>query len=42
MPIQQTPPPQWLMSKDGLPSTSELFPVVPDYRQQFLKLWGKA
>jgi ABC-type sugar transport system substrate-binding protein len=42
VPIQQTAPPQWLVGKSGLPSTSELFPVVPDYRSQFLKLWGKA
>jgi ABC-type sugar transport system substrate-binding protein len=42
VPVQQTAPPQWLVGKSGLPSTSELFPVVPDYRSQFLKLWGKA
>jgi hypothetical protein len=42
VPIQQTAPPRWLMSKEGLPSTSDLFPVVENYRSQFLKLWGKA
>jgi ABC-type sugar transport system substrate-binding protein len=41
-PIQNTAPPRWLMTKSGLPSTSDLFPVVADYRDQFLKLWGKA
>jgi ABC-type sugar transport system substrate-binding protein len=42
VPIQQTAPPRWLMTKSGLPSTTDLFPVVEDYRNQFLKLWGKA
>jgi ABC-type sugar transport system substrate-binding protein len=42
VPIQETAPPRWLMSKAGLPSTSDLFPVVEDYRNQFLKLWGKT
>ena len=42
-PIQQNvAPPRWLMTKSGLPSTSDLFPVVADYRNQFLKLWGKS
>jgi ABC-type sugar transport system substrate-binding protein len=41
-PIQETAPPRWLMTKSGLPSTSDLFPVVADYRKQFLTLWGKA
>jgi ABC-type sugar transport system substrate-binding protein len=42
VPIKQTPPPLWLVGKSGLPSTNELFPVVQDYRSQFLKLWGKG
>ena len=42
VPIPQTAPPRWLLSKSGLPSTSGLFPVVENYRAQFLKLWGKA
>jgi len=41
-PIQNTAPPRWLMGKTGLPSTSDLFPVVANYRDQFLKLWGKT
>jgi len=41
-PVKATAPPRWLMGKTGLPSTSDLFPVVKDYRAQFLKLWGKA
>ena len=43
VPIEQTPPPRWLLTKDNLPSEyTELFPVVPDYESKFLKLWGKA
>ena len=42
VPIPETAPPRWLMGKTGLPSTSDLFPVVEDYRNQFLKLWGKT
>jgi ribose transport system substrate-binding protein len=41
-PVQKTAPPRWLMTKQGLPSTSDLFPVVANYRDQFLKLWGKS
>ena len=41
-PIEKTAPPRWLMGKTGLPSTSDLFPVVADYRDQFLKLGGQA
>jgi ABC-type sugar transport system substrate-binding protein len=41
-PIQQTAPPRWLLNKSVLPSTSDLFPVVKNYRSQFLKLWGKG
>jgi ribose transport system substrate-binding protein len=42
VPIQQTPPPRWLLTKDNLPSDyTKLFPVVPDYEGKFLKLWGK-
>jgi ABC-type sugar transport system substrate-binding protein len=43
VPIEQTPPPRWLLTKENLPSNyTELFPVVPDYESKFLKLWGKA
>jgi ABC-type sugar transport system substrate-binding protein len=43
VPIEQTPPPRWLLTKDNLPSEyTKLFPVVPDYESEFLKLWGKA
>ena len=42
-PIQQTPPPLWLLNKDNLPSEyTKLFPNVSDYQGKFLKLWGKA
>ena len=43
VPIEQTPPPRWLLTKDNLPSDyTKLFPNVPDYQTKFLKLWGKA
>jgi ABC-type sugar transport system substrate-binding protein len=43
VPIQQTPPPRWLLTKDNLPSDyTKLFPNVPDFQTKFLKLWGKA
>jgi ribose transport system substrate-binding protein len=42
-PVQQTPPPLWLVTKENLPSDhSSLFPDVTNYQAQFLKLWGKA
>jgi ribose transport system substrate-binding protein len=43
VPIEQTAPPLWLMTKDNMPSDyTKLFPMVPDYESKFLKLWGKA
>jgi hypothetical protein len=42
-PVQLTPPPEWLVTKANLPSShSSLFPDVPDFQNQFMKLWGKA
>jgi ribose transport system substrate-binding protein len=42
-PVQSTPPPLWLVTKENLPSNhSSLFPDVTDYQSQFLKLWGKS
>jgi len=32
--------PQWLISKDNIPSTTSYFPLVADYQSQFKKLWG--
>jgi ribose transport system substrate-binding protein len=41
--VEQTAPPLWLLTKDNLPSDyTKLFPMVPDYQNKFLKLWGKA
>ena len=40
--IAMTPPPHWVVTKDNLPTATQLFPVVADYRTQFMKLWGKA
>jgi len=43
VPIEQTPPSRWLLTKDNLPSDyTKLFPAVPDYESKFLKLWGKT
>lgn len=39
--IPETAPPLWITTKDNLPSSSELFPVVEDYREQFKELWGR-
>jgi ribose transport system substrate-binding protein len=33
-------PPIWLLTKDNVPSTTELFPLVVDVKDQFAKLWG--
>jgi hypothetical protein len=42
-PVQLTPPPQWLVTKANLPAShSGLFPNVPNFESQFMKLWGKA
>jgi ABC-type sugar transport system substrate-binding protein len=42
-PVQMTALPHWLMTKSNLPSEhSQVFPVVSDYKSQFLKLWGKS
>lgn len=35
-------PPTWLATKDNLPSSNAIFPVVKDYEAQFLALWGKG
>jgi ribose transport system substrate-binding protein len=41
--VQLTPPPMWMVTKSNLPSShSNLFPNVPGFESQFLKLWGKA
>jgi ABC-type sugar transport system substrate-binding protein len=43
VPVLQTPPPRWLLTKDNLPSDfTKLFPNVESYQSQFLKLWGKS
>ena len=35
--------PLWLVTKSNLPRDyTQLFPNVPDYKRQFLKLWGKS
>jgi ABC-type sugar transport system substrate-binding protein len=43
VPVQQTAPPLWLMTKSNLPTDySKLFPLVSDYQSKFLQLWGKG
>jgi ribose transport system substrate-binding protein len=40
---QDTLPPLWIVTPDNMPAeaTKGLFPVVPSYRDEFKKLWGK-
>jgi ribose transport system substrate-binding protein len=42
-PAQQALPPLWIVTPDNMPAeaTKGLFPVVPSYRDEFKKLWGK-
>lgn len=35
-------PPLWILTKDNLPSSTELFALVPGIKDQFAKLWGKS
>ncbi len=41
VPVPQTALPLWFVTKKNVPKTTGLFPIVPDYKAQFLKLWGK-
>lgn len=42
-PVELTAPPEWLVTKANLPSNHDsLFPDVPAFQSQFLKLWGKT
>jgi ribose transport system substrate-binding protein len=42
-PEQHTSLPLWIVTPDNMPAeaTKGLFPVVPSYRTEFKKLWGK-
>jgi ribose transport system substrate-binding protein len=42
-PPQPANPPLWLVTPENMPAeaTKGLFPVVPTYRDEFKKLWGK-
>jgi ribose transport system substrate-binding protein len=42
VPVKLTAPPFWLVTKSNVPSTSGIFPIVADYKPQFLKVWGKS
>jgi ribose transport system substrate-binding protein len=41
VPIQLTAPPLWLVTKQNVPKGSGVFPLVANYKAQWLKLWGK-
>jgi ribose transport system substrate-binding protein len=42
-PVQQSPPPLWLVTKDNLPSDyTKIFPDVENFDSQFMQLWGKS
>lgn len=32
--------PEWFITKDNVPSTTQDYPLVEDYKEQFKKLWG--
>ena len=38
--VPSVTPPQWLLTSSNAPSTSKIFPIVPDVVQQFDALWG--
>jgi ABC-type sugar transport system substrate-binding protein len=40
-PVQLTAPPLWLVTGDNVPDTTGIFPIVRDYKNQFLRIWGK-
>jgi ABC-type sugar transport system substrate-binding protein len=42
-PAQPALPPLWIVTPENMPAeaTKGLFPVVPSYREEFKKLWGK-
>jgi ribose transport system substrate-binding protein len=43
VPLVQAGPPYWLMKRSTVPAnTAKDFPLVPDYKSQWAKLWGKA
>jgi ribose transport system substrate-binding protein len=44
VPVQQTSPEFWLMTKENMPSSinGPAFPIVQDYKNQWAKLWGKT
>ncbi len=41
VPVEFTAPPLWLVTRENVPKTPGLFPIVADYKAQFLKLWRK-
>jgi ABC-type sugar transport system substrate-binding protein len=43
VPVADQSPPLWIVTKENMPqeATKGLFPIVPDYQEQFKKAWGK-
>ncbi len=39
--VSEATPPRMILVQDNLPDNTDVFPLVPDFREQFLKLWGK-
>jgi ribose transport system substrate-binding protein len=35
-------PPNWILTKDNLPSTTEYFPLIANVIDQYKQLWGKS
>jgi ABC-type sugar transport system substrate-binding protein len=43
VPLEEAGPPYWLIKQDTVPANTEAaFPVVEDYKAQWLELWGKG
>lgn len=41
-PSTEAPLPNWVLTADTIPSATETFPLVEDFREQYLELWGLA
>jgi ribose transport system substrate-binding protein len=41
VPVKLTAPPLWFVTKANVPNATGIFPIVPTYKAQFAKLWGK-
>jgi ABC-type sugar transport system substrate-binding protein len=43
VPVADQSPPLWIVTRENMPqeATKGLFPIVPNYQEQFKKVWGK-